>query len=185
MVFQELSIDAARAECKVSVPKKKSQKVTVNFEKYNIVFYDKQDPNITSFELVENESNCSLREFSGKIFTWLYLCYCNRFEQVYANISEMLLRLWQRQFNIQLKTISKAIKTYLPPLTIKVTDSETKYLYLKYFQGLPKEMDMPYVNVTLHVEAAINAYKLLANTPNSFPMLLSIFGIIHFEEIVY
>ena len=71
MAFQESSIGAVRVECKVSVPKTKPRTVTLNFDKHNIVFYDKQEPNITSFERVENESNCSLHEFSCKFLTWL------------------------------------------------------------------------------------------------------------------
>ena len=49
MACQESSIDTARADCKVNIPKTKSRAVTLNFDKYNIVFYDKQEPNITSF----------------------------------------------------------------------------------------------------------------------------------------
>ena len=158
MAFQESAIGALGAECKVSVPKTKSRMVTLNFDKHSIVFYDKHESNITSFERVENESNGCPCEFSCKFFTWLFLCHCNRFEQIYPNLSEMLLRLWQKQFN-KSAMVSKTIETYFPPLTTKFTDPQTIFSYLKYFQGLAKEMNMPYINVTLDVGAAINAYK--------------------------
>ena len=80
--------------------------------------------------------------------------------QIYPNLSGMLLRLRQKQFNIQLTTVSKTFGTYLPTLTTKATDPQTIYLYLKCFQGLAKEMSIPHVNVTLGVLATINAYKL-------------------------
>lgn len=44
MTYQESSIGAV---CKVSVPKAKSRKISVTFDKHNIVLYDKQEPNIT------------------------------------------------------------------------------------------------------------------------------------------
>ena len=72
----------------------------------------------------------------------------------------MLLGLWQKQFN-KSATVSKTIETYLPPRTTKVTDPQTIYSYLKYFQGFAKEMNISYVNVTLDVGVSINAYKLL------------------------
>ena len=45
------------------------------------------------------------------------------------------------------------------------------------FPSLEEDMNMSYINVTLDVGATISAYKLLWNTPNSFPMLLFILGI--------
>ena len=73
---------------------------------------------------------------------------------------------------------------------------------MKYFQVLAKEMNMPYVNVTLDVGAAINAFKLLWKYSQEFSNVVIHLGDFHnmkenfkilgllvhssgFEEIVY
>lgn len=66
----------------------------------------------------------------------------------------MLLRLRQKET----AKLAKTVEVYLPT---KVTDPKNIYSYLAYFQALVKEMNMPYVNVTLDVGAAINAFKVI------------------------
>ena len=73
----------------------------------------------------------------------------------------MLLRVRQNDFTSQSTKVSKTQEVYLPPLPTKVTDAQTIFSYMKYFQVLAKEMNMPYINITLNVGAAINAFKLL------------------------
>ena len=165
IVFQESSIWAVRTGCKVSVLWQKTEA--------------KQEPHITSFKHLENKSNCSIREFSCKFFTWLCLRYCNRFQQTYSNLSGILCKLWQKQFNIQPITVSKKIETHLSLLTTKATDPQAIYLYLKYFQGLAKEMNMSYVNVTLDVVASINAYELLSKNSQQFSNVIINLGNFH------
>ena len=121
---------------------------------------------------------------------------------MHPNLSGMLLRLRQKEFTSQSTKISKTIETYLPPLTTKVTDPQTIYSYLTYFQAPAKEMNMPYVNVTLDVGAAINAFKLLWKYSQQFSNVIIHLGDFHtmkenfkimglllqcsgFEEIVY
>ena len=58
--------------------------------------------------------------------------------------------------------------TYLPPITTKVTDPTTIMKYMEYLQNLSMSVNMPYVNITLDVEAAINAYKLIWNFQDRF-----------------
>ena len=53
---------------------------------------------------------------------------------------------------------SKTHEKYLPPFATKVTASNTIYTYMEYFQKLSKAMHMKYVNITLDIGAAINAY---------------------------
>ena len=47
----------------------------------------------------------------------------------------------------------------LPLATLKVTDFETIQQYLSYFQRVAKNVEMPYVNVALDDEAAMNALR--------------------------
>ena len=59
--------------------------------------------------------------------------------------------------------------TYLPPIDEKVTEFSIINRYLSYMQKLAKEANMPFVNVSLDVGAAINAYKLTWNYPDEIP----------------
>ena len=85
----------------------------------------------------------------------------------------MLLRLRQKEATSQSTKISKTEEMYLPPLPTKVTDPKTIFMYFQYFQKLAEEMNMPYVNVTLDVGAALNAYKLLWKYP------------VHFSDVIF
>ena len=63
------------------------------------------------------------------------------------------------------KLHKKTLIKYLPPINAKVTEFETIKRYLVYMQKLADEANMPYVNVTLDVGAAVNAYKVIWNYP--------------------
>ncbi len=67
--------------------------------------------------------------------------------------------------------------TYLPLINGKVTNFNTISHYLCYLQQLASEVNMPYVNVTLDVGAAMNAFKLIWNFPDQFANV-----IIHCED---
>ena len=82
--------------------------------------------------------------------------YQNSASQVVPSLSGWLLQLRIRDENIE---VQKTIEMYLPPLPNKVTEADTIYSYMSYLQGLAKDVNMPYVNITLDVGAAMNAYK--------------------------
>ena len=167
IVFQESSIGAVCIECEVSIPKTKSEEATVKFDKYNKVFYDKHEPNIISFERVENKSNISLREFSCKFFTWLYLHYCNRFEHLSKSIrdaDETLAKAISDAIDSGIKNNRNISSTTYK----KVTASQAIYSYLKYFQWLAKEMNLPYVKVTLDVGACLQAVMEILPTVSQY-----------------
>lgn len=54
----------------------------------------------------------------------------------------------------------KLVALNLTQLNSKVTDYQTIQRYMKYLQGLAEQFNMPYVNITLDVGAAINTYFL-------------------------
>ena len=58
-------------------------------------------------------------------------------------------------------SVQKTIVTYLPPIPSKVTDFNTIEQHLMYMQKLAEEVNMPYVNVTLDVGVAMNAYGII------------------------
>ena len=70
--------------------------------------------------------------------------------------------------------------TYLPPINSKVTDFNTINQYLMYMQKLADEANMPYVNVSLDVGAAINAFKFVWNFPVRFNNVVIHLGDFHF-----
>eukprot|EP00794_Sanderia_malayensis_P010438 gene10438-biopygen7613 len=72
--------------------------------------------------------------------------------------------------------------TYLPPIEAKVTEFATIHRYMRYLQNLSADVNMPYVNVTLDVGAAMNAYKLLWNYPEQFDNVLIHLGDFHFMK---
>ena len=69
---------------------------------------------------------------------------------------------------------------YLPPINAKVTDFNTIYSHLTYMQTLAEEANMPYVNLTLDVGAAINAYKVIWSYPDLFKNVMIHLGDFHF-----
>ena len=86
---------------------------------------------------------------------------------------------WKTQVTTSnsLDPVQKTIVRYLPPVPSKVTDFNT---YLMYMQKLAEEVNMPYVNVTFDVGAAMNAYKLCWNYPKSFKNVFIHSGDFHF-----
>ena len=78
--------------------------------------------------------------------------------------------------------VQKTVMTYLAPINAPVTDFSTIFGYLSYMQKLCKEVNMPYVNVTLDFGAAMNAYKLVWNYPNLFSNIFIHLGDFHFMK---
>ena len=89
---------------------------------------------------------------------------------------------WKTQVRTpnSLDPVQKTIVTYLPPIPSKVTDFNTIKEYLMYMQKLAEEVNMPDVNVTLDVGAAMNAYKLCWNYPERFKNVFIHSGDFHF-----
>ena len=76
--------------------------------------------------------------------------------------------------------LHKTTETYLPPINAKVTEFSTINRYMKYLQELAKDMNMPYVNITLDVGAAMNACILIWNQPELFSNIVIHLGSFHF-----
>ena len=68
--------------------------------------------------------------------------------------------------------LTKTVLSYLPPINSKVTEFKTIVRYLEYLQMLSSEPNMKYVNVTLDVGAAINAFKTVWHYPEKFKKIL-------------
>ena len=78
----------------------------------------------------------------------------------------------QTRTSNSLDPVQKTIVTYLPRIPSKVADFNTIDQFLVCMKKLAEEINIPYVNVTLDVEAAMNAYKLCWNYPVRFKNVL-------------
>ena len=91
MAFQEYGDGVVDADRRISVEKTRSRNISVESFDHNISFHNKQEPNITKFIRVEKVTYDFASEFSSKLFTWLYLRYSNRFDQVFLTFPGMLV----------------------------------------------------------------------------------------------
>ena len=103
-----------------------------------------------------------------------YNCY----DQAVPNISG-----WRQALRkVATQELQKTVKTYLPPITSKVTDFTTISQYMIYLQSLAASSNMPYVNITLDVGAAINSYKFLWSSFTCFENVVIHLGDFHFMK---
>ena len=85
-----------------------------------------------------------------------------------------------RTMNNENTEIKKTVETFLPPIKSKVTEFSTIQKYLSYLQNLSESLNMPYVNNTLDVAAAINVYKTIWNFPEMYKNVIIHLGSFHF-----
>ena len=184
MAFQETSEDAICTSEETLVEKTKSRKLVVEDIQIDseILLYKSEPTNepFSKFQLDKVESEHEIDKFSVKYFLWLYLRHLNSFSQTFPIFSGWLLSLRTRQLQTNSAKLSKTIETYLPPLTTKVTDPITIYRYMTHLQDIAAEMNMEYVNITLDIGAAINAYKILWSHPDIFANIVIHPGDFHF-----
>ena len=76
--------------------------------------------------------------------------------------------------------LKKTTEIYLPPITSNVTDFETISNYNTYLKSLASECNMRYVNITLDIGAAINAFKFIWNDPVRYNDVMIHLGDFHF-----
>ena len=98
----------------------------------------------------------------------------NSTSQRYANLPSMLLKLRSKKFQESGTKILKTHEKYLPPLATKITDPNTIKAYMEYFQNLSKYYiyrNTTFVNITLDIGAAMNAYKFLWGNLEQYSML--------------
>ena len=102
----------------------------------------------------------------------------NSNDQAVSSFSGWMLQLYSK--GKEQSDIQKTIETYLPPIKSKVTDFNTITHYMSYLLELAYSVNMPYVNITLDVGAAINAHKLLWNKYDQFSIIIIHLGGFHF-----
>ena len=126
------------------------------------------------------QTNLMTQNLSAINFSWLILRKMNSFDQVVPTYSG-----WQVNNRIKsnrIQSVKKTVEMYLPPIESKVTDYSTIFQYMSYLQGLSSDVNMPYVNITLDVGAAINAFKLIWNYEEDFKNIVIHLGDFHFMK---
>ena len=165
---------ASRADTNIHVPipKKKNRKLFIDDFHVHTKPVEKQ-PNPTSISRVSDFSEASFNS-EMKFLLWLYTRKCNNLDQ---NISSF--KGWALKHR-SAAHIEKTVGTYLPPITSKVTDYTTIQKYMSYLKNISRSVNMPYINITLDVGAAINAYKTIWSHKEEYKNIIIHLGCFHF-----
>ena len=121
--------------------------------------------------------------YGDDIFTQLYLLWVyvrkqNSFDQIVPSLCGLMTKVRSSK-EIE---VTKTVETYLPPMNSKVTEFTTIQRYFEYLTELSATCNMPYVNTTLDVGAAINAYKFQWNHPDQYQKIMIHLGTFHFMK---
>ena len=179
VAFQEPSYDSYICSPKINLHRTKKRTIKTYDDNLFIPSVDaKKEPSLCINASNTNEFDDT--EFISNHFTWLILRKMNSFDQVVPTYS-----VWQVNNRIKsnrLQSVKKTVEMYLPPIESKVTDYSTIFQYMSYLQGLASDVNMPYVNITLDVGAAINAFKLIWNYEEVFKNIVIHLGDFHFMK---
>lgn len=172
VAFQEETDFTERLEIDISV--ERNSKLTLENKKQtvNLKFNAKAEPTLLEPEMTEPDS--SIAGIKSMYFLWMWTRKENNFDQLVPMFSGFLLNQREKE------DLKKTIVTYLPPIASKVNEFETIIQYMEYLQRLAAEVNMKYVNITLDVGAAINAYKTIWSHPDKFGNVIIHLGDFHF-----
>ena len=149
-------------------------------EPVEVVVNANKEPPITCFT-DESTPGESLQEsiHATNYLLWIILRKLNMADQTLSTYSGW--RTCVKNLN-STTPLKKTVLKYLPPINAKVTEFSTIYQCLTYLQLLASEVNMPYVNVTLDVGAAMNAERVLWNYPSKFQNVIIHFADFHFMK---
>ena len=176
VALQEQTENTSLEYIHVSIPKTKSPKINVKEVPVAIRFVDaKKEP-----PPFNNQYNPSFTYDTGSCTTnyllWVIRRKQNAFDQLVPIYSGWKSQMRRKDTGT---AANKRTEYYLLPVTSKITDYETIHKYVEYLKTLASEVGMPYVNIMLHVGAAINAYKYLWNNYDIFN-----FVVIHLGDFI-
>jgi len=175
VAFQYQNENASTQTIKVSVPRKQSRQLFIEDININTVPVNKKKEPPSTFA---DRAEITPREvgFNSAYLIWIYLRKIYSVNQTIPIFKGF--KLEHRKNNSQ--PFFKTFETYLTPLNSKVTDYQTIQRYMQYLQSLAEQVNMPLVNITLGVGAAINAYLVLWNNPVLFKNIIIHLGSFHF-----
>jgi len=160
--------------CQKEIPNKKSRRLFIEDVNISARHVNKtpQPENIS--KPVPSSSEASLMS-KYKFLLWLYNRKFNS-----SNQNVPTFKGWSMTLRTNKVPCVKTVETYLPPITSKVTEFSTIQKYLSYLKDLSKNVNMPYVNITLDVGAAVNAYKTIWTHKDEYKNIIIHLGCFHF-----
>ena len=175
MAFQEASTSSRESIETLQLPYSKKRIISESsIEQVKVTFVNQRKEPPLFPSAYHTSIDCS--KFRIQYLIWVWLRHQNRFDQIIPNFSGWLLQ------NRDSSNLRKTDMTYLPPIDAKVTEFSTIKTYMVYLQKLAKSVNMPFVNITLDVGAAINAYKLLWNEQERLSNIMLHLGDFHFMK---
>lgn len=117
--------------------------------------------------------------FQHAQFVLIYFVKCNYcYDQAVPNV----LGCRQALRKVTTQELQKTVETYVPPIASKVTGFTTISQCRTYLQSLAASANIPYVNITLDVDAAVNPYKFLWSNFTFFENVVIHLGNFHFMK---
>ena len=174
MAFQDSSQGIYVKGNTPSIERKRNRKIFLEDLNINSFSVDrkKNPPKIFPQSQIETYDS----GFNKKFFFWIFLR-----KQMSSNQTIPIFKGWNRQLKMKKEVhLKKTVETFLPPINSKVTEFRTIKKYMQYLQELANQMNMPYVNVSLDVGAAMNAYLLTWFEPEVFKNVIIHLGSFHF-----
>ena len=174
MAFQDSSQGIYVKGTTPSINRKRNRKIFLEDLNINSFSVDrkKNPPKIFPQSQIETYDS----GFNKKFFFWIFLR-----KQMSSNQTIPIFKGWNLQLKMKKEVqLKKTVETFLPPINSKVTEFRTIKKYMQYLQELANQMNMPYVNVSLDVGAAMNAYLLTWNEPEVFKNVIIHLGSFHF-----
>ena len=179
IAFQEEEAVTVQEELSLQFERKKSRTLRTPPTLSSEISVDpKKEPPSFSSQGVTRRQFCTA-SFTADYLLWIIIRKLNERDQIVSSYSGWLTIMRKHCLQTDLR---KTALTYLPPINAKVTDFGTIYQYLVYLQQLACEANMPYVNVTLDVGAAITAYKVILNFTDHFKDVVIHCGDFHFVK---
>ena len=175
VAYQENSNNCVTSESRINIPRKKGRKLfheDVNIHQKPVG--KKPEPE-GSMDTPVNFKELKMK-FNDMYLLWLYIRKLNCFNQFVPAFKGWTLQI---RSSDEVEFV-KTAEVYLPPITTKVTEFSTIQKYLSYLQDLSNSVNMPFVNVTLDVGAAINAYKTVWTYPEEYKNVIIHLGCFHF-----
>ena len=198
IAFQEISSEAVNREEDISIPKSGRRSISlVNKPKATEVKANPKTNPPTFDEEMRPEVNNNADKVAKKLLTiWKSVRKLSANDQIHPRFVGWIISLFQ-------KHASQATKmTYLPPIQTPITEYETIVQVFMVSRELSKQSNMQYTHITFDVGAAIKAYHVLWNNPDTwsdiivhlgdFHAMMAFFGVIGsfvsgsgFEEILF
>ena len=177
VAFQEESQNSVARNNKFFLPRTKRRSLErIAQDPIEIIADPKREPPSISNTLTV-DGGLEICRYVSNYMLWIVIRKLNTLDQIVSTFAGWNTHVKKTKLTSPLK---KTVMTYLPPINSKVTEFDTIYRYFEYQQQLAAEANMPYVNITLDVGAAMSAFKLLWNYPEKFGNVIIHLGDFHF-----